>query len=634
MTKMRTRFNVFSSLEASFLAVQRKIRKLRQGSVIRSLLYAISTEFERIYNEIDVTKENLYVDTARGANLDALIEGFFQLKRKPATRAVGYVVLELTKSLTVEDLDTLAFSFSYFDQSDGTLDTNFRNTVKLTHQDQDRVMHYFICQPLSFDVDYNHFILNPLTNEQPIMSAYREYLQQYIAATGKPIKRLILPVVAEDLGKLRNLQSEELESIVNIGVPAIVQNLYYVKDETHRTTADVDHVLTHPSGAVDDSNVTQGIKVLGDFSYIYGGEDHETDDMYRKRFYLYLDSFSRGTLASLEFAVKTFIANVKVKAIESGVAGYVTVFVDSPQVMSKNLLSKVNEIVKGYRSAGVLVNLRPTKVEYINILTDLDTKSLDSATERARDVLSSFVDNKDLEETLTYTDIHETLDIQEIRKTDNVYYGYFLTPELMRFVKGSIDSAYSHVIDNYNPEEISYIDLLNTVVDGDIKLFELGNEELRYPLVQLVRAIKSTEPGVVQDSPELQRIVNVIHDYCGDTNRASVCLESLHDRLSTEEEEEEFIIRIKHVENLVGKWYSNYFKIKFMTIPPIMGKNFEISDELINRFVLNDIRNLSYDDLVEADLVDFSKLRVAKNFRVNEKLYKLNNLVGTRKIER
>lgn len=624
---MKDRFNIYNSLASAFLAIQDKIKSLKEGSAIRSILYSTATELENVYSEIDTVKSNAYIDTATGSYLDSAIEGMTKVARKDATYASGYVQLELAEPITASNLSSLKLSFVNYDQQGGTVNTSFNNAIKIQKVKSGNTLTYYICEPLSFSLVDSDFDIDPQTGNQVLLGKYKDYLSTVMTKTGQPIRSLILPIVADTGGTANNLQSEELESIVNLGIPATVKNTFYITQPTNGVVADVDGVLTYPSGTTQTSSQ----QVLGDYSYITGGANKESDDDYRQRFYLYMNSLSRGTLDSIEYAVKTHIANVKVKAVESNVPGRVVVYVDSPQVISKSLLSKVNDVVKNYRSAGILVNIRPTKVDYITILTDIDSGNLSSSTDTVRSGLASYIESKNLNETLTYTEIHETLDTPDIRKSDNVYYGHFLSPEKYNRYNGTLTGIMSFMSDSFATSSLTYEDYMNSVTTGDIKLFEKGTTNIKYPLIQLVRTAKTLD-ATQYTGTHKGDVITAIQTVCASTTRAGACMELMQN--SSDPSVTGLAITVSDLESIVGAWYSNYYKIKFMTVPPVDSLAYTDAQTFVTAFMTNDVLNLTYDDLLEAKVDEFNKLRLAKNYALNEGLYKTNYLVGTRPLER
>lgn len=635
---MKSRFNIYTSMERAFLSVQSKIRKLKQGSVVRALLFSVSDELSRVYQDVDTFKRNIFIDTASGEYLDSLIQGFVNLPRRRSTFASGYVVIELGEEITPDNINLLSFAFANYDKSTNSVNSKYQGVQSISVDKGTRAYTYHICQPQNFDVTENAFERNPVLQEQRLFATYKNYLIDIYNATGKGVKTLVLPIVSSEPGRNQNLESEEMDSILNIGLPATIRNLYYVPVDEQHSTADVDGVLSLPQGTSPNATANSlGYRVLGDYSYVTGADNEESDASYRDRFYLYINSLSRGTLDSLEFAVKTFIPNVRVKAIESGTPGIVTVYVDSPQIISRNLLSKVNDIIRDYRSAGILVNLRPTKVERITVLADFDGDSLESATERARTTINNSLENKELAETITYTELHELLDLTEIKKTDNLYYGLYLTAELFNLFKTTLtEEVFGYMSTEFRDKfssdysQVTYPDLLDAVNNGEINLFDVQRTDINYPLIQLVRKTKEMNLSQISDS-RTQLIVSTIQNVCGSERKAGLCAEKMRNDPSVPNE---FTITIKDLEKIVGRWYSNYFKIKMMTIPPVRHLKSLEAAEVIKDFARNDVINLSYDDLIEIDIGEFSKTRLARNLELNNKLYKNSSLVAGRKIER
>ena len=112
---------ILDNLIQLFLSSQEKIKSLPEGSVARAILYAAASGLEDVYEEISTTINKLYIDKASGENLDALIEGFVGLKRLPATRSIGYAIVEFGEPLTDANINRLSFSFSRYVSETDTL---------------------------------------------------------------------------------------------------------------------------------------------------------------------------------------------------------------------------------------------------------------------------------------------------------------------------------------------------------------------------------------------------------------------------------------------------------------------------------------------------------------------------------
>lgn len=90
---MKTLGEIRRNLVSFYGAIQTRITDFSIGSVTGGLFYAFSSSLEGVYRELEEIRRQAYVATATGDYLNRLIDGTFQLKRTPSTRAVGYVVV-------------------------------------------------------------------------------------------------------------------------------------------------------------------------------------------------------------------------------------------------------------------------------------------------------------------------------------------------------------------------------------------------------------------------------------------------------------------------------------------------------------------------------------------------------------
>lgn len=467
---MKTRFNILDSLEKAFLAVQDKITSIKPGSVIRSIFYSISSELEGLYNVIEDTKNSLYIETATGKDLDNLIESFVQLKRIPPTRSVGYVVLELGEELSTDlDVEKLKFSFTAYDVESDSLLINSPNVIPIDVTNSlGAVIRYYINAPLRYKLAPEQLEIEPSTREQYVVTAYKNFIKTVLRANPtKPIKYLVLPIISESAGENVNLQTGELNGVINIGVPAIVTNEYYPNIESSFGVVDVDNAMTY-----DDRYV------LGENSFISGGTNGESDESYRSRYYDYLESLGRGTLTSIEFAVKSALPGISVKAVETGIPGYVNIYLDSPNIISTAFIPQIDKIVTEYKSAGTLVNIRPTKPRYISVLVDVDSPSLGNVTEKLRFEIDSQIQGKAIGESISYSELYNYINLAEIARTDNLFYGEYLSPELYNKYYGAFNQAYSALLDGFEFYVDKEIDLSTYSPPGVIYISAIAKENV------------------------------------------------------------------------------------------------------------------------------------------------------------
>lgn len=90
---MKTLGEIRRNIISFYSTIQDKITDFSVGSVVSGLFYSFSSALESAYAELESVRQQAYISTATDKYLDKLIDGTFQLKRSPATRSIGYVVV-------------------------------------------------------------------------------------------------------------------------------------------------------------------------------------------------------------------------------------------------------------------------------------------------------------------------------------------------------------------------------------------------------------------------------------------------------------------------------------------------------------------------------------------------------------
>lgn len=90
---MKTLSEIKRNIISYYSRIQNRITDFAVGSVAHDIIFSFSAAMEDVYRELATVEKQAYVATATGEYLDKLIAGTFQLKRAPATRSTGYVVV-------------------------------------------------------------------------------------------------------------------------------------------------------------------------------------------------------------------------------------------------------------------------------------------------------------------------------------------------------------------------------------------------------------------------------------------------------------------------------------------------------------------------------------------------------------
>lgn len=436
---MRNRFEILQALESIFLKIQNKITKLNPGSVLYSLFYSVSSEIESVYSELDTLKTNSYISTATDEYLDNLIFGFSKLERIEGRRAFGYVVLEVIDAVidTTDKINSLKISFPYYDILNDSI-TLYQGISSLTVPNKTGTFNYYIIPPISFLTTFNNlqfFENNSLTQRQYIVDYFISVLRQkFLQNTGKKLTHIVLPIVSEETGKDKNLDLFSINTIISFGNTKFkVTNNYEYRLEENDLIVDVDGI-----GKTEGS-----LYILKENAIIGGGTDKETDDEYRSRFYLYLNSLSKGTTPAIEEKVKEVLGNVQYKIIKTSYPGIINLYLDSKKPISAPFVSIISNKLEEVKPAGTQINVLLPKTIYINVLSDfsLQSKLDESLLNSLKTFISDkIIDSLEIGKPLLKSNLEEIfVSIKSenftINDYQNVYVGYSLTQELFSLYK-------------------------------------------------------------------------------------------------------------------------------------------------------------------------------------------------------
>jgi len=620
---MRSRFEILQALETIFLRVQDKITKINPGSVLRSLFYSVSVELEDAYKELDDLKKNSFVATASGEYLDNLIYGFSGLKRKVGKRAVGYVFLK-TVGFSFDSIDSIErsrFIFPYWEPTSDTLIV-YPNTPSIeVMNDRGDLTSYYILPPLRF-MPFTEDMFIEINGEQNISRMYKNFLKSEFLKTNKPITLLILPIISADYGLDKNLLPSRInENVVFYGRKFLAKNDISVQMDFGTTIfADYDGV----SMTSNDMNLIS----IGENAFISGGQNQETDEEYRVRFVDYINSLPKGTLSSLDFAIKTLLPENEYIISSSEYPGIVNVYINSGKIINNAVTFPLENILEDYKPVGTIVNILTVKPIYFNVLFDvLTSKEIDiNIAENLKTEIFKKLKNEERIQSggidvfkISSKILEISSGIADVNSIGNVYIGLTLTQQLFDKYKNTINMALQNIANSSN----SYSAYVQQLLDGDVSLFVLeydantglrgsfiSNAYPRYPLKEVVKMIKSGFfDGLYQsgtdDDIRLRGLVQKVKEFCRNISD-DMCLRSIA-RQNYSGDSFRWEIKLKDLK-LTNKVIYNYYYIKFLTLPIESSNDEEICDDLgissnscyeekIKMFMLNDIQYERYRDI-------------------------------------
>jgi hypothetical protein len=620
---MRSRFEILQALETIFLKVQDKITKINPGSVLRSLFYSVSVELEDAYKELDDLKKNSFIATASGEYLDNLIYGFSGLKRKVGKRSIGYVFLK-TVGFSFDSIDSIErsrFIFPYWEPTSDTLIV-YPNTPSIeVMNDRGDLTSYYILPPLRF-MPFTEDMFIEINGEQNVSRMYKNFLKSEFLKTNKPITLLILPIISADYGLDKNLLPSRInENVVFYGRKFLAKNDISIQADLGAT------IVADYDGVSMMSNDMRLISI-GENAFISGGQNQETDEEYRAKFVDYINSLPKGTLSSLDFAIKTFLPENEYIISSSEYPGIVNVYINSGKIINNAITFPLENILKDYKPVGTIVNILTVKPIYFNVLFDvLTSKEIDINI--AENLKTEIFKKLKSEERIQSGGIDvfkissKILEISSgiagVNSIGNVYIGLTLTQQLFDKYKNTINMALQNIANSSD----SYSAYIQQLLDGNVSLFVLeydantglrgsfiSNAYPKYPLKEVVKMIKSGFfDGLYQlgtnDDIRLRSLVQKVKEFCRNISD-DMCLRSIA-RQNYSGDSFRWEVKLKDLK-LTNKVIYNYYYIKFLTLPIESSNDEEICDDLgisssncyeekIKIFMLNDVQYERYRDI-------------------------------------
>lgn len=657
---MRTREEILKNLEDIFLKVQNKIRQLKPGSIIRSIFYSVASEAENIFEEIDEIKRNSYIHTASGEYLDNLIYGFSRLERRRGTNAIGYVTLRpIDIELNNEDIiNSLSLRFAKYDYKNKVLlfgdSASFFEVSTINGTNK-----YVLLPPFSLSISYfDDSYYEVINGKQQISEIFKQRLIfEFNKNFRKKIAYIVLPVVSYDFGADKNLQTNSLNEVLNAKNTFFVENNYdYSIDSTTQTVIDIDGVCS----------LQGNMFILGEFSFISGGQDEEDDESYRNRFYSYLSSLTSSSKEALENKIKEIFTDATVKITPLSVPGFVDVYVDTLYLQNPIFSYLISQSLEDVKPVGTVLNVKIPKIVYANILLDLkNARDLEQDIISLRQKLNNLVSSLNTSEHLAYGPVLST-SYETNNTVTNVFIGYsldsFTFNKYSRYYKTFICNNYSgqnlpdFCSNNNLPSFENYLEILN---NGEINLFvynpfsgyksfvsrtEIQNNNFhtfqapQYPLKEIVSAIKKN----IFSLPD-QDLNNAIKAHCSNITD-ELCLRYISTR-GLLPNTKIFNISLQDIEAF-SKIYANYYKIKLFTVPPASSNDIELClgntnnydfcsineyDYKLVFYLHNDIVYFPYTELDSVKAESFEKIRLGSSSILNKDMLLKYN-VGVRLI--
>lgn len=184
---MKSLGEIRRNMVSFYSSIQDKVTDFSLGSVVGGLFFAFSSSLERVYVELSEVRRQAYISTATGEYLDKLIDGTFQLKRSPATRATGYVVVYGNSPLS--NPENVELRYADYDHDSGEFIGGVQDSTKF----------------VGYDLQGEDGVVFSLIRPRNIDAVIPE--ERLIDLGGRKVQFLLLPVAS--VGKGTNVNVRE-----------------------------------------------------------------------------------------------------------------------------------------------------------------------------------------------------------------------------------------------------------------------------------------------------------------------------------------------------------------------------------------------------------------------------------------
>ncbi|OYT29017.1 MAG: hypothetical protein B6U95_03005 [Thermofilum sp. ex4484_82] len=361
---------------------------INPGSVLRTIVEAISREIEYLYTQMEYVYKSGFIDTATGTSLDFVVS-LLGITRKQAECARGIVTFGRSTPPPTVTISGEAHMF------DGSLVYTLKNAPisevikvygKVNGQDYD----------FEKEVDYS-FDENSLIwlaeGKKPDMNTV--FFVDYAS-----FEKIVIPkgVIVSTFAR----SSKEAKTYVTVKEGVLERK------EDGRWEADVEVVATvrGREGNTYAGSITvmprppPGVEYVINRKDITGGTDVESDEELRERAKKALMVAGKATLISLETAVKGVegVSSILVEDMPDEVPGLVRIIVDGGD------MDEIKKAVEEVRAAGIKVELMRPKPVYVDveahIIAEADVEAVQKCVENA---LMQYLGSLNIGEDLVYT---------------------------------------------------------------------------------------------------------------------------------------------------------------------------------------------------------------------------------------
>ncbi len=378
------------------------ITDVNPGSVSRTLVEAISREFEFLYSQMDNVYQSAFIDTARGSALD-LVVSILGVTRLAPQAAVGSIIFG--RETDPDEIAVNAEAHLYDGRPRYELKTAPIKSVKKVEGNVGQASKSF--EPdKDFRLDGNAILwLDGGTRPDegtPFTVNYTSF-QRIVIPKGTRISTFSKQ--PENVRDFVTIEEKILERLPNGHWEGQVRSKSSTPGKAGNVPAGSVTVMPRPP---------VGVEYVINREDVSTGTDAESDDELRNRAKKALEAAGKATLISLESAIRR-VEGVKTLRIEDtpdGVPGIVSLVVDGGDTEA------IQNAINDTRSAGIKVEFSRPKIAQVDAALTILTKrgALQQAVQRTvEDKVREYISSLQIGEEIVFNRlIKSILDVEEV----------------------------------------------------------------------------------------------------------------------------------------------------------------------------------------------------------------------------
>jgi len=372
------------------------ITDLNAGSVVRTIVEAVSREIEYLYLEMEEVYLSGFLDTATGKALDFVVS-ILGIKRKPPQTSSGYVTFGRTSE---PELQTITNEIHLFDGS-----TEYE-LKKLLAKEVTRIEGTMEGESRIFEKEADFLLAK--NNIRWLTEGFKPDPKTVFKVDYTAFREITIPQ-----GTSVATQSSKPEDVRMFNT---VESKTLVSTREGKWEAEIQVICAAPGPRGNVLAGTIGVmpQAIPGVEYIINkadttnGVDSEQDEELRERSKHALEFAGKATYSSVESAIKSVegVRSLLIEDMPDKVPGIVKVIVDGGD------LEKIREVVDDTRAAGIKVEISKPNIVHVDMMLTLVLEKSAVPAEVSSEVekrIRAYISNLGIGDSVLYSRVVESI---------------------------------------------------------------------------------------------------------------------------------------------------------------------------------------------------------------------------------